>query len=184
MKISSQWLRQQISGCLVVILLAPFMAAAASPQPGAEPSKSAEGMSCAQTPPQRGDKNKKVKAEAFPQSESLPDSPGCVRLQMIAENRAGQQESQQLPPQQQPNNAQPPSPQQQQTPAQEPVGTAAAGPVKATGVAASQPAGTAIAPAKQRRTRSILIKVSALIGAGIAVGTVVALSGASPSRPR
>jgi hypothetical protein len=64
------------------------------------------------------------------------------------------------------------------------VGTAASESVKATGVAASQPAGAAIAPAKQRRTRSILIKVAALVGAGVAIGTVVGLSAASPSRPR
>jgi hypothetical protein len=66
---------------------------------------------------------------------------------------------------------------------QEPVGTAAAGGVETTGVTASKPAGAAIAPAKQRRTRSFLIKVSAIVGASIAVGTVVALSNASPSRP-
>lgn len=66
---------------------------------------------------------------------------------------------------------------------QEPVGTAAAAGVETTGVAASKPAGAAIAPAKQRRTRSFLIKVSAIVGASVAVGTVVALANASPSRP-
>jgi hypothetical protein len=40
-----------------------------------------------------------------------------------------------------------------------------------------------IAPAKQRRTRAILIRVSIVVGAAIAVGTVVALSRSSPSRP-
>jgi hypothetical protein len=63
------------------------------------------------------------------------------------------------------------------------VGTAAAEFIKTTGVAASKPAGSAIAPAKQRRARSILIKVAAIAGAGVAVGAVVALSAASPSRP-
>ena len=65
----------------------------------------------------------------------------------------------------------------------EPVGTAAAESVAVTGVAASRPAGVAVAPAKQRRVRSILIKVGALVGAGVAVGTTMALSQGSPSRP-
>jgi hypothetical protein len=177
MRTSGHGLRQHISYCLVVILLAPFMAA----QQGTTISQDAESVSAAKTQSLGEDTNLKIKVSP---SEALPDSPGSVRLQMMAENRGGWQESPQSPSQQEQNNAQPTSPQRQQNPAQEPVGTAAAGPVKATGVAASQPAGAAIAPAKQRRTRSILIKVSALVGAGIAVGTVVALSSASPSRPR
>ncbi len=72
--------------------------------------------------------------------------------------------------------------QQQQTP-REPVGTAAAETIQTTGVAASRPAGAALAPAKQRRVRSILIKVGALVGVGVAVGTTMALSQGSPSKP-
>jgi hypothetical protein len=72
---------------------------------------------------------------------------------------------------------------QSQAPGQKPVGTAAAESVPATGVAASQPAGTAIAPGKQRRTRSIVLKVGALVGAGVAVGTVAALSLGTSSKP-
>jgi len=64
-----------------------------------------------------------------------------------------------------------------------PVGTAVAPYEKGVGVAASRPAGAVIAPAKQRRTRSFVIKVGLLVGAAVAVGTVVALSSASPSRP-
>jgi hypothetical protein len=64
-----------------------------------------------------------------------------------------------------------------------PVGTAAAPTERVTGVAASRPAGAAIAPAKQRRARAILIHVGVVVGAAVAVGTVVALSRASPSRP-
>jgi hypothetical protein len=70
-----------------------------------------------------------------------------------------------------------------QRPDQEPVGTAAAGVSNSGGVTASQPAGAALAPAKQRRTRSLLIKVGALLGAGAALGTVMALSKGSPSKP-
>jgi hypothetical protein len=86
-----------------------------------------------------------------------------------------------------PANMQPPPAQQPAPPAQPapptPVGTAAAPYEKSVGVAASRPAGVVIAPAKQRRTRSFLIRTGLLIGAAIAVGTVVALSNASPSQP-
>jgi hypothetical protein len=76
-----------------------------------------------------------------------------------------------------------PSTQQNQDSLQKPAGTAAAPAPKITGVAASKPAGAAYAPAKQRRVRMLLIKVGAVVAAGAAVGAVVALSQASPSRP-
>jgi len=66
---------------------------------------------------------------------------------------------------------------------QQPTGTAAAQKGKISGSALSEPAGIAIAPAKQKRVRSILIKMGFIAGAGIALGTVAALSMASPSRP-
>lgn len=75
------------------------------------------------------------------------------------------------------------SPQAQQTNPSSPQGTAAAPVERTVGVAASRPAGAAIAPAKQRRARSFLIRVGIVLGAAAAVGTVVALSSASPSRP-
>jgi len=74
------------------------------------------------------------------------------------------------------------SPEQQQT-SQQPVGTAAAPPEGAAGVTASRPAGAVIAPAKQRRARVILIRVGLLVGAGVAVGTVLALTRGTPSQP-
>jgi hypothetical protein len=63
----------------------------------------------------------------------------------------------------------------------EPNGTAVAPPIQTSGGAASKPAGVAIAPPKQRQIRSLLIKLGVLAGAGIAVGTVVGLSAATPS---
>jgi hypothetical protein len=71
----------------------------------------------------------------------------------------------------------------QQTIIHQLVGTAAAEPLPITGVAASRPAGAALAPARQRRVRSVLIRVGALVGAGAAIGTTMALSQGSPSRP-
>ncbi len=64
-----------------------------------------------------------------------------------------------------------------------PVGTAAAPLAKPTGVAASRPAGAVIAPAKQHRVRAIVIRVGIIVGAGVAIGTVAALSRGSSSRP-
>jgi cytoskeletal protein RodZ len=104
---------------------------------------------------------------ASPPAETVPDSPGYVSSQTSTSNQQFIAQAASSQPQQ----------------VQEPVGTAAAEPVEATGVAASRPAGAAIAPAKQRRTRALLIKVSAVVGAGVAIGTVVALSHASPSVP-
>jgi hypothetical protein len=66
---------------------------------------------------------------------------------------------------------------------QKPVGTAVAETPNAGGVAASQPAGVAIAPAKQRRVRTIMLRMGAIVGAGVAVGSVVALTAATPSKP-
>ncbi len=66
---------------------------------------------------------------------------------------------------------------------QRPVGTAAAEAPTVSGVTAAQPAGVAIAPAKQRRVRTLVLKVGAIVGAGVAVGTVIALTAATSSKP-
>jgi hypothetical protein len=76
-----------------------------------------------------------------------------------------------------------PAPQQAQDGTAKPVGTAAAPYEKTSGVAASRPAGAVIAPAKQRRARSILIRVGVIVGGAAAIGTVVALTHGSRSRP-
>jgi hypothetical protein len=123
--------------------------------------------------------------------EALPDSPGTTRAQTQDQsspnNPRPQPESQpsapaqgQQAPASQPQSQSPQSPSQQP---QRPVGTAAAETSNAGGVAASQPAGVAIAPAKQRRVRTIVLRVGALVGAGVAVGTVVALTQATSSKP-
>lgn len=108
---------------------------------------------------------------AGPSIEAPTDSTSPATPQAVVKN----QESSSLPPSA-------PEPQQKATP-KEPVGTAAAPLEKATGIAASRPAGAAIAPAKQRRARSILIKLGFILGAAVAIGTVVALSKGSPSTP-
>jgi hypothetical protein len=75
------------------------------------------------------------------------------------------------------------TPQQQPPPTVQPSGTAAAQAGRVSGNAASRPAGAAIAPAKQRQVRSVLIKMGVIAGAGVALGTVTALTKASGPKP-
>ncbi len=79
-----------------------------------------------------------------------------------------------------PAQSAPAPPPQAQT---EPLGTAAAPGVPAVGGGASKPAGMAIAPAKQRQYRSLFLKIGLIAGAGIALGTVYALSRGTSSTP-
>jgi len=163
MRNSGPWLLQQIAGCIALLVFVPFASATASQDPGTNARSQVEGDSSA--PAQSGAQQPTAAPSA---AETLPNSPGSIRWQTVAESlqSSGQQAS---------------TP--QQSAPQEPVGTAVAAPANSTGVVASRPAGAAIAPAKQRRARSIMIKVGAIVGASVAVGTVVALSSASPSRP-
>jgi len=98
---------------------------------------------------------------------NLPDAPGST-------------------PPSQPNNNPPQNQGSQKPPsqaAQAPAGTGAAEAGPTAGGAGSRPAGMAIAPAKQHQVRSFLIKLGAVAGGAIAIGTVYALSRSSPSRP-
>ena len=73
---------------------------------------------------------------------------------------------------------------QTQTPAyQEPSGAATAERGITNGGAASRPAGTAIAPAKQRRVRSLVIKIGAIAAGAAAIGSIYALSRGTSSLP-
>lgn len=65
----------------------------------------------------------------------------------------------------------------------QPLGTAAAEKATTAGGAASRPAGTAIAPAKQRQVRSFLLRMGLIAAGGVALGTVYALTKGSPSKP-
>jgi hypothetical protein len=105
-------------------------------------------------------------------SAELPDSPGTT--QQTAQNSQPGNPTQ-------PSSSQPSSLQEQKQ--ERPVGTAAAEATKVSGITAAEPAGIAIAPAKQRRTRTLVLKVGAIIGVGVAVGTVVALSAGTSSKP-
>lgn len=72
---------------------------------------------------------------------------------------------------------------QQQNPNAVPSGAAGAKAPTVKGAPASRLVGAAIAPAKQRQRRSLLIKAGLVAGACVAVGSVFALSKGSPSKP-
>jgi hypothetical protein len=100
------------------------------------------------------------------------------RAQFGQSNAAGQKPEDPLPDAPQPQTGQ-----TQQQPTQAPSGAAGAKAANVKGSPAAQPAGAAVAPVRQHGHRSLLIKLGLLVGAGIAVGTVVALSAKSPTRP-
>lgn len=89
----------------------------------------------------------------------------------------------QQPGQTQPSNGTPATPAPQTQNQTEPLGTATAPGVNTVGGGASRPAGTAIAPAKQRQYRSFLVKLGLIAAGGAALGTVYALSRGTSSNP-
>ena len=93
----------------------------------------------------------------------LPESPGATQIRQDSTSTV-------------------PSPSPQTQTETQPGGTAAAPAVPVTGNAVSRPAGVAVAPPKQRQSRSFLIKLGLIAGAGVALGTVAALSLSSPAR--
>jgi hypothetical protein len=167
MKSVSGWLRRQIAGSLVMLLAAPFADAAAALPLKAIGGEQSQSVSTGQDQSKGSDSSAGNSAPETTSPEGgLPNSPDPVRSQVAS--GSGQVESSQ------------PGSQQAQD---KPVGTAAAPYERTTGVAASRPAGAVIAPAKQRRARSILIRVGVIVGGAVAIGTVVALTHGSPSRP-
>lgn len=165
---SGSWMRRQIVGYLLLLLVVPLAAAAPSPPQEANLGQEAKDGSSVQAQSQDSNSDTKKANTERPQHDALPNSPSTVRSQTVHDSQLSSSRQTSL---------------KQQDGAHEPLGAAAARPVKTTGIAASKPAGAAIAPAKQRRVRSMLIKVGAIAGAGVAIGVVVALSSASPSRP-
>ena len=110
-------------------------------------------------------------------TDPLPSAPvPHVQTAAEADGQSGTPQSQ--------NQQQAPAAQQNQQNPNAPVGTAAAPVVTPEGAPASRPAGAAIAPIKQRRTRVFAIRMALIVGAAVAIGTVAGTSLASPSHPR
>ncbi len=169
MKHYKYWLRRMIASHLVIFLAVPFAGAAATPRQRAHLSQQIQGSGAVQEISHTTDPVIYNPDENIATPRILSVNPEFLRQSAIALN---QQSGTDIVP-----------PGQQQNSTSMPLGTAVAPYEKPFGVAASRPAGAAIAPAKQRRTRSILIKVGVLLGACIGLGTVVALSAGSPSHP-
>jgi hypothetical protein len=167
MKISASWQQRQVAACLAIFLAVPFAQAADTQPPAATASQQSATPPAAQT--QSSDPATSNPAPPSSQPTATPSEP-----KPPASDDADQDET---------PEALPSAPQQQQNGNSNPVGTAAAPYEKTTGVAASRPAGAVVAPAKQKRSRSFLIRVALIAGACVAVGVVVGLSAASPSRP-
>lgn len=165
MKISSRWWERQIACVLAVSMCAPMALAAADPLPQApQPVSNASSTGSQPSAPARED-------APYSSSLLLAQADGQNPQPAATQPAPGGQQAQQSTPANQPN-----APQQ-------PVGTAAAPYVRPEGVPASRPAGAAIAPAKQKRVRIYAIRIALLVGAAVAIGTVVAASEGSPARP-
>jgi cobalamin biosynthesis Mg chelatase CobN len=167
MRISDSWPQRQIAICLVIFLAVPFAEAVA-----AQPQAIASSQRTATT-----------SAAPSQSSDSAPGTADQARSGSVATPIGSAAASSSDANQEQSSATLPPASQQQQNSTSNPVGTAAAPYEKPTGVAASRPAGAVVAPAKQKRSRSFLIRVGLIVGACVAVGAVVGLSAASPSRP-
>jgi hypothetical protein len=127
--------------------------------------------------------------ELTPPTTQVPDDSNQPKQPIQAQdtsNSAGSPVHQELPDA--PAPAQPAQPSQngvsqQQNPESVPSGAAGAKAPTVKGAPAARPVGAAIAPAKTRRRRSLLIKAGLIAGACVAVGSAFALSKGSPSKP-
>lgn len=163
MKLATPMLQRMLTGILAMTLagIPEMILAQSSSPPTNAPSNAAQQQAPEPTAGTSGQTSVQGQS-APPEQPPVPDSPGTVQ----AQGAPSQSSSTQHP-----------------EATENPLGTAAAQIGNASGNAASKPAGIAIAPAKTHRSRSLLIEVGAVVGAAVALGTVMALSNSSPSRP-
>ena len=177
--------------CAVLLLGFPALALAQSGQTAGSSGRGGEQSLSA------------ITDEVASDAVDLPDSPGAMQAQAESNGRTTSSSSTTSSANQQSGTSAQPadssllveaassssqapsgqSPQAADPQVQQPVGAAVAESPAVTGISAAQPAGVAIAPAKQRRVRTIVLKVGAIVGAGVAIGAVVALNAATPSKP-
>ena len=171
MRIAGWLTKRQICGCLVLILAAPTANAAAMPLQDAAPAQQKQSAPSSGAQDAGADNgNGKPTVDSAQNDATLPDAPEVAQSPSAGSNGS--------------NGSSQPSQNQQPNGGARPVGTAAAPAVAGTGVSGSRVSGAAIAPAKQRRVRTFLISVAVVAGACVALGTVVALTHATPSQPR
>lgn len=152
-----------VTALCVMLLIQPTLGAAQEPARNPHPRAS------------------QVSTTEYSSSQPMEELPSAPVPQAPSEPQQQSQPAQQQQPQQtQPTQQQPTAP---QSPQQAPVGTAAAPYEKPTGVPGSRPAGAAIAPAKQRRVRAIVISLAVILAGAGAIGAVAGMSKASHSQP-
>jgi hypothetical protein len=169
MRIFTRCMRREVAFGVAMMLAMPIAEAAELPQQSASNAALQNLPSGQSQSNASGGQTEQVAPETGRSDATLPESPTPTQAQTVAQSG--------------PLSVAQPAAEQQQDTTSKPVGTAVAPYEETTGVAASRPAGAVIAPAKQRRARSILIRVSIVVGAAVAIGTVVALSHGSPSHP-
>ena len=182
-------IQQRITKILSSILIAglcitPELMSAATQQ-NAQPSSTQSQSNTQATPGTSQDQNQQQQ----PQNRGTTVDPAQAPLQPVTTYPDASQQ-QQNEPQNATEVQQPATTMTEQAPEapqpkkpQEPAGAATAEKVPTAGGAASKPAGVAIAPAKQHQTRSLLLKIGAIAAAGVAAGTVYALSRGTSSTP-
>jgi hypothetical protein len=193
----SRWIHRLIGVFLVIPLAgAPELLAALNGQQPDAGVQQAGGQQVAQLPDTPSVSLAQARAaDPVPPTDSQAQ-PANTQPNASAPSAPSQEDSQpQANPLPAQNSQQPPDPtpaqntpqqneDQKKTPdQQQPAGAAAAQLGRTTGGAASKPAGATMAPAKQRQSRSLLLKMGLLAAAGVAVGTVVGLTKATPSKP-
>lgn len=134
------------------------------------------GLSAAQALPQSASPQQSAPGGLMIDPSAGPLKPGEAQPSAAPMPNAPEPEATPAPPQR-------PSQTPAQPAAQAPVGAAAAEQIKTAGGGASRPAGNAIAPAKQRQYRSMVIKLGAAAAVAIAAGAVYGLSRATSSTP-
>jgi hypothetical protein len=171
---------QSSTRILIIALVASFwLTQEAGPQAAAQkpaPQSQAGSAQAGAVPPAQKKDEPAGQAQAAP-SGGTADAGSAQPITSYPDASGADQQNQ--PAQ---TGSLPAAPQPKTQPA-EPQGAATAEKASTSGGAAAKPAGVAIAPAKQHRTRSLLIKVGALAAAGVAAGTVYALSRGTPSLP-
>ena len=170
---SKVWVRRHIASMLIALLATPLAGVAAAPmrQPLPNQQQASQQQPERTVPDNAQDAKgqaKKITAEVNQSTNTDADIQGTPAVTPSQTSEPGSQQSNST---QQPNEN------------PNPLGTAAAPNEKTTGVAASKPAGAVIAPGKQKRARSLVIRVGVILAAVVAVGTVAALSHGSSGRP-
>jgi hypothetical protein len=166
---------QNATKVLAMALAAAFwMPGSMSAQTAAQPGAGTQTSPASSTPQGQAPANA---TQPKPPASGTTVNPSQAPLQPVTTypDAAGNAQSQSTP-------GVPEAPQPKQ-PGNEAQGAATAEKVPTAGGSAAKPAGVAIAPAKQHRTRSLLIKFGAVAAAGVAAGTVYALSRGTSSNP-